>query len=297
MSATRHTPMITRQGTTQRYLISISETLKGMLLLNLLWWWLGITKRTLTPFLNGGGVVCCCWGSRPITKISCTDPMTSHSLARRQYHFAGFKNRLPMPKVDTATSALAPFYYSFDYGPVHFVVYSSEHPFSKGSEQWDFINRDLQAASAPAARAARPWIVVWSHRPLYCSDLMTWEDRCLHEATEYRANIEAMLLAAKVDLHISGHNHQYERSWPVSGCNKDYQGCTVTKSYHNPTQPVHIVNGAGGDVEGIDNSWIKDDTKVPFRAFNDIGHVSHSLSLPPSPPSRSFFKFFKKYFQ
>jgi len=188
-----------------------------------------------------------------------------------QYHFAGFKNRLPMPKVDTATSALAPFYYSFDYGPVHFVVYSSEHPFSKGSEQWDFINRDLQAASAPAARAARPWIVVWSHRPLYCSDLMTWEDRCLHEATEYRANIEAMLLAAKVDLHISGHNHQYERSWPVSGCNKDYQGCTVTKSYHNPTQPVHIVNGAGGDVEGIDNSWIKDDTKVPFRAFNDIG--------------------------
>jgi hypothetical protein len=52
------------------------------------------------------------------------------------------------------------------------------------SEQWTFIKHDLEAASTPQARQLRPWIVVWSHRPLYCSDLMTWEDRCIKQATE-----------------------------------------------------------------------------------------------------------------
>ena len=67
---------------------------------------------------------------------------------------------------------------------------------------------DLKAASAPSARAQRPWIIVWTHRPLYCSSAITWEDRCLHEAAEYRGNIEQMMADARVDLHISGHNHQ-----------------------------------------------------------------------------------------
>ena len=194
-----------------------------------------------------------------------------------QYKFAGYRNRLIMPKVSGASAAMAPFYYSFDYGPVHFLSYSSEHSFATGSEQWKFIKADLEAASAPAARKTRPWIVVWSHRPLYCSDLMTWEDRCIHEATEYRANIEAILLEAGVDVHISGHNHQYERSWPVGGCSSEYKDCNISHSYDNPGRPVHIVNGAGGDVEGIDNSWIKEQDRVPFRAYNDQGfHTGYS---------------------
>ena len=36
------------------------------------------------------------------------------------------------------------------------------------------LKQDLEKASQPGARAARPWIIVWSHRPLYCSDLETW---------------------------------------------------------------------------------------------------------------------------
>eukprot|EP00041_Stephanoeca_diplocostata_P011948 m.198369 g.198369 ORF g.198369 m.198369 type:complete len:437 (+) comp18745_c0_seq1:160-1470(+) len=186
-----------------------------------------------------------------------------------QYHFAGYLNRLRMPVV--GSGPLNRFYYSFNYGPVHFVVYSSEHPFDEGSEQWEFIKNDLEAASAPAQRARTPWIIMWSHRPLYCSDLGTWEERCVHEAAEYRANIEAMMVKASVDLHISGHNHQYERSYPVHGCSKDYStGCAIVKSYHNAPSPVYIVNGAAGDVEGTDPTWVKDE-KVPFRATNDDG--------------------------
>lgn len=110
---------------------------------------------------------------------------------------------------------------------------------------------------------------MWTHHPMYCSDLVTWADRCVRQATGYRANIEALMLAAKVDLHISGHNHQYERSYPVHGCASGYSsGCIVTKSYHNAAAPVYIVNGAAGDVEGSDPTW-EGDEKVPFRAVHD----------------------------
>ena len=40
---------------------------------------------------------------------------------------------------------------------------------------------------------------------------------------------------------ISGHNHQYERSYPV------YHGSPTQKDYINPKAPVYIVNGAAGN--------------------------------------------------
>ena len=97
-----------------------------------------------------------------------------------QYSFAPYIARLPMPKMQRATAAMAPFYFSFDYGPAHFVGYSSEHSLEAGSEQHNFLAADLAAAALPAARAARPWIVMFTHHPMYCSDglLPLWESRC-----------------------------------------------------------------------------------------------------------------------
>jgi hypothetical protein len=60
-----------------------------------------------------------------------------------QYQFAGFRNRLLMPKMRSASAAMAPFYYSFDYGPVHFVVYSSEHTFANGSVCRPSLSRSI----------------------------------------------------------------------------------------------------------------------------------------------------------
>ena len=60
-----------------------------------------------------------------------------------------------MPRMRGASAALAPFYFSFDYGPAHFLCYSSEHPITQGSEQRAFIEADLATASQPAARARR----------------------------------------------------------------------------------------------------------------------------------------------
>jgi len=187
-----------------------------------------------------------------------------------QFKFAGYLNRLKMP-VMAGSGELSRFYYSFNYGPVHFLVYSSEHTFAEGTEQYEFIQKDLAAASTPAARAKQPWIVMWTHHPMYCSDLVTWEDRCLDNAAQYRGQIEKMMVAANVDLHLSGHNHQYERSFPVNGCNSNYTAdCQVDKNYNEPKKTVYIVTGAGGNMEGADPTWVAQ-SKVPFRAAHDEG--------------------------
>lgn len=191
-----------------------------------------------------------------------------------QYDFAPYIARLRNPIMAGATAKLAPFYYSYDYGPVHFIAYSSEHPLTAGSEQFSFIKRDLAAASAPAARALRPWIVIYTHHPMYCSDLVTWGSRCVSEANAFRADLAELMENAGVDIHMSGHNHQYERTHSVTGCVSETlkapTNCNISSVVHNHPHPIYIVNGAGGDTEGADPSWT-DDTFAPYRAFHDAG--------------------------
>ena len=73
---------------------------------------------------------------------------------------------------------------------------------------------------------------------------------------------------------------RYERSYPVTGCNEDYtKGCQIAHDYHNAPHTVHIVNGAGGDTEGIDPTWVGR-LKVPFRAAHSEGlHTGYARVL------------------
>lgn len=52
------------------------------------------------------------------------------------------------------------FWYSFDYGAVHVIQMSSEHDWTKGSEQYKWIEKDL----ASVDRKKTPWIILTSHR-------------------------------------------------------------------------------------------------------------------------------------
>ena len=61
-------------------------------------------------------------------------------------------------------------WFSYDHGGVHFASVSTEHDYSIGSPQWQWLQSDLRKAAAPAQRVRVPWIVVVGHRPMYCSD-------------------------------------------------------------------------------------------------------------------------------
>lgn len=60
----------------------------------------------------------------------------------------------------------SPFWYSFNYGPVHFLAFSTEHAYARGSPQWQWVLSDLQSVD----RAATPWVVAYAHRPMICSN-------------------------------------------------------------------------------------------------------------------------------
>lgn len=128
-------------------------------------------------------------------------------------------------------------FYSFNLPLVHIVVLDYnpyiglqglDNP-SIRATQLAWFAADLSAVD----RSVTPWIIVTAHVPLYCSgdpgpaDLM--------------ADVEPLLLRYHVDLHIVGHEHIYESTWPVGP-----NGKVAGQSFVNPSAPVHVVTGAGG---------------------------------------------------
>lgn len=174
------------------------------------------------------------------------DPATQTGDPRRE---CPYPPSVPSPATSAASSAASwaaamgtktkagRFWYSVNYGPLHVVALSSEHDYAPGSAQHAWLARDLAAASAPPARAARPWIVVFLHRPLYCTHNFVG---CADDAPNVRAALEPLLLEAKVDLVVAGHVHAYERTHPVA------HGARVGVSTLRPRAPIYLVVGASG---------------------------------------------------
>ena len=134
------------------------------------------------------------------------------------------------------------FWYSFDFKFIHFVSISSEHDYEPGSEQYNWLENDLEDANLN--RENTPWIVLFAHRPMYSSN----GDGDGHGSEiEFRDAMESLLFDYHVDLAIWGHDHHYERTYPVFEENV-YSNNTGTFSepYYKPGATIHIVAGMSG---------------------------------------------------
>jgi hypothetical protein len=92
-------------------------------------------------------------------------------------------------------------YYSHDFRNIHFISISTEHPFDKGSKQYEFIKNDLDKTSTNSEIV---WIVVHQHKPLYSTN----QDKV--EAKQLRNTYQLLFQQYGVDLVISSHNQYYE---------------------------------------------------------------------------------------
>lgn len=184
-----------------------------------------------------------------------------------QFDFAAYLNWLPMPHAGRVSPTT--FWHSFDYAGVHFTMFSTEHNFSIGSAQHSWIVDDLQQANAN--RQQVPWVIVVGHRPLYCSSIFE-TSRCEVEAPAYRSQLEDVLNQYGVDVYINGHNHQYERTFPV------YHEKAIQHNYLDPKAPVYIVNGAAGNIHPNDPSYLPS-ALVPWRAAHGTGFETSWLQL------------------
>jgi len=114
-------------------------------------------------------------------------------------------------------------YYSYDYGPVHFVALDTEFAFqdvSRRAEQVAWLDADLAGTS-------QPWKVVYFHRSPYSAGGEHGSD------LEVRAAFGPLFERHGVQLVVSAHEHIYERSKPWM---EGTSGSPVT----------YIVTGGGG---------------------------------------------------
>jgi uncharacterized protein (TIGR03437 family) len=99
-------------------------------------------------------------------------------------------------------------YYSFDWGNVHFVSLDTNRPFAEAvageGEMLKWLERDLQKSRAF-------WRVVYFHHPPYASGPHETEP----PLTLVRENIVPILDRYGVNLVFNGHEHSYQRTWPL----------------------------------------------------------------------------------
>ncbi len=140
-------------------------------------------------------------------------------------------------------------YYAFDVGRVHFLVLHSTIDSSATrqavAEQLVFAERDLLVASQRKIAGDIDFIIVVQHHPLYGS-----QDVSLTAGAAGR-NMNAPLIAwqerlfaeTDVDLLIVGHNHHYERTYPM----RLGQPTTSEPSdYVAPDGFIETITGGGG---------------------------------------------------
>jgi hypothetical protein len=155
------------------------------------------------------------------------------------HNFSNYLNRFSMPTNGNK------FWYSINIALIHFVCYSTEVYFTNGpvAEQLEWLKQDL--AEANSNRDKQPWIIALGHRPMYCSNIDLHD--CTRVKSIVRASLERVFYEYGVDVIIQGHEHSYERLWPV------YNETVMAKNYSDPRAPVHIISGAAGcnELDGI----------------------------------------------
>lgn len=195
------------------------------------------------------------------------------------YNYSHFKNRfdnLPYLESHFDNSLL----YSFDYKSLHLISFSTELYFDGTPEMLqtglNWLEADLQEANRH--REQRPWIVLITHHPVYCS---ADSEDCTSKAALIRdgpltadnkthwGGLEELLLKYKVDVYVSGHVHNYERTYPVA------QGKVASTSYHNAPSYMEVIVGNGGQPE----QTVPFNTTGPFADWSAKRYDGYGFSL------------------
>ena len=143
-------------------------------------------------------------------------------------------------------------FYSFNYQNVHFTVISTELAYGdddEGNEQYEFVNADLASA---AANPNIDWIVVYYHRTVYTSPYGESEndEEGSDGSNRLKETYHPLFEKYDVDLVLQGHNHNYERSYPIKYNNANPSAPIITdthtNNYSNPEGQIFVTVGTGG---------------------------------------------------
>ncbi|MGI9012448.1 MAG: metallophosphoesterase [Nitrososphaeraceae archaeon] len=135
-------------------------------------------------------------------------------------------------------------YYSFNFYNIHFLAISSEHPFEKGSKQYEFIKNDLEELLLDPSIL---WRIVFLHKPMYTSS-----DFDQKASENLKKTFHKLFESYQVDLVLSGHTQYYQRSLPIL-YNSDNSSYPVVMDqnnndeYANNDGIIFVTAGTAGD--------------------------------------------------
>uniref|UniRef100_A0A1I7S5Z0 Purple acid phosphatase n=1 Tax=Bursaphelenchus xylophilus TaxID=6326 RepID=A0A1I7S5Z0_BURXY len=164
-------------------------------------------------------------------------------------NFSHYVNRFNMPNDPFGDSQA----YSFDVGPIHFVAISTEYYgffYEYGPQsvytQYNWLKKHLE--DYQKVRKQRPWLVTFQHRPFYCSnannfECHSFENTLITKGYQDMPGLEKLYIDNGVDLSFWGHQHSYERFFPIS-YRKVYN--LTADPYYNAPAPTYVISGAAG---------------------------------------------------
>lgn len=131
-------------------------------------------------------------------------------------HNTLFYGNLVLPQDTAKYPEFAELFYSMDIGPVHLIVVDDFFLSTSGDETakatiTGWLDADLTAANKN--RSAVPWLVAVHHHPEFSSS-NHGKDK---DVLRVRTALVPIWDKHHLDLSITGHDHNYERSKPVRG--------------------------------------------------------------------------------
>lgn len=121
-------------------------------------------------------------------------------------------------------------WFSYDYGPIHFVHLLS-HTEDYALQQRGWLLQDLKSTTLP-------WKIVVAHHPAYSAGSE-------HGCTDFVLNHWVDLFDKfHVDLYFCGHDHDYERTWPIRQGRIDGEGTVYV-----------VTGGAGAPLVAVGREW------------------------------------------
>jgi hypothetical protein len=121
-------------------------------------------------------------------------------------------------------------YYSFDWGPVHFVALDSSCAIGLASPDRCTLAAQKSWLASDLAATQQPWKVIFFHHP-------PWSSGAHGSQLTMRREFAPIFEQYGVDLVLTGHDHNYERTRPMRG---DSVASSGTRGV------VYVVVGSGG---------------------------------------------------
>ena len=141
---------------------------------------------------------------------------------------------------------MADSFYSFDYKNIHFVVMNTGLdavvPYGEESQQYEFVKSDLAQASI---NDKIDWTIVCGYRPFFTSPTA-------HPGQETLRDLYPSLFEKYgVDLVITAHNHNYQRTYPIYSDSKHSNNPEIkdrdSNNYNNPEAPIYVIVGTASE--------------------------------------------------